>query len=462
MESLVNFYDRLDQKQKSPHFVEEPEDSRQMARILFLLIWASWIVFLFVIFTALYYSDWQLVTVTLVGCVLLIVPFVLIKGGHLRSSGLILVLIMLGTVIFIATVGQGIRDLAIVTLPIILIFAGLSLDRALFRLCFGLMLIATGWLSIGEIYGWIVTKPFNGEGSNWFYLVGVTIILLVAALVVELLVTNIRMTLEQKGQEIVHRKQAEEILREKEVQYRNLADSGKALIWVSGKDKLCNYFNIPWLMFTGRTLEQEIGNGWAEGVHPDDFSRCLEIYITAFDKLEAFEMEYRLHHVSGEYRWIQDLGTPNYDSNNEFIGYIGHCFDITERKRMEEQLRFLGTHDILTGIYNRNFFEVELARYERGREYPISMVIADVDGLKIVNDTQGHAVGDELLVLAANVLRSGLRVGDVLARIGGDEFAALLPATDSETAEQIMFRIRERLVEHNTRCHDLPVQLSIG
>lgn len=124
-------------------------------------------------------------------------------------------------------------------------------------------------------------------------------------------------------------------LRESETQYRNLANSGFTLIWTAGTDKLCNYFNEPWLKFTGRTLEQEMGNGWAEGVHPDDFDRCLATYLTAFDKHEAFEMEYRLRHVSGEYRWILDLGTPNYNSNNEFIGYIGNCFDINERKDIE-------------------------------------------------------------------------------------------------------------------------------
>jgi PAS domain S-box-containing protein len=140
-------------------------------------------------------------------------------------------------------------------------------------------------------------------------------------------------------QDIAERKRAEQELLEKEIQYRNLADSGLALIWTSGTDKLCNYFNEPWLKFTGRTLQQEMGNGWTEGVHPDDFDRCLETYITAFDKHEPFDMEYRLRHASGEYRWLQDLGTPNYNSAGEFIGYIGHCFDITERKQAEDDLR---------------------------------------------------------------------------------------------------------------------------
>lgn len=135
------------------------------------------------------------------------------------------------------------------------------------------------------------------------------------------------------------RKQVEQELLEKEIQYRNLADSGLALIWTSGTDKLCNYFNEPWLKFTGRTLQQEMGNGWTEGVHPDDFDRCLETYNTAFDKHEPFEMEYRLRHACDEYRWLQDLGTPNFNSAGEFIGYIGHCFDITGRKQAEAALR---------------------------------------------------------------------------------------------------------------------------
>lgn len=128
-------------------------------------------------------------------------------------------------------------------------------------------------------------------------------------------------------------------LKESEVQYQHLIDAGTALIWISDTDKLCTYFNNNWLQFTGRTLEQEVGNGWAEGVHLEDFDKCLEIYFSSFDKRDPFEMEYRLRHVSGEYRWLLDIGTPNYSSTGEFIGYIGHCFDISERKKTEIALK---------------------------------------------------------------------------------------------------------------------------
>ena len=130
---------------------------------------------------------------------------------------------------------------------------------------------------------------------------------------------------------------AQRALRESELRYHTLADSGQALIWTSGLDKRCTYFNEPWLRFTGRTLEQELGDGWAEGVHPEDLDRCLQGYTAAFDRRERFSMEYRLRHTSGEYRWILDDGAPRFDSQGTFLGYIGHCLDITERKRVESE-----------------------------------------------------------------------------------------------------------------------------
>jgi PAS domain S-box-containing protein len=138
------------------------------------------------------------------------------------------------------------------------------------------------------------------------------------------------------------------ILSEKETHFRNLADFGMALIWTSGLDMKCNYFNRPWLEFTGRTLEQEMGDGWAEGVHPDDLDGCFKTYVGAFEKRERFSMVYRIRRHDGEYRWIQDDGAPRYDHNGEFLGFIGHCLDITDQmqavrtlKESEERFRKL-------------------------------------------------------------------------------------------------------------------------
>jgi len=144
--------------------------------------------------------------------------------------------------------------------------------------------------------------------------------------------------------DINERKLAEAALRESEQHFRTLANSGSALIWTSGLDKGCNYFNTTWLTFTGRPLERELGNGWAEGVHPEDFARCLAVYVDHFDRQQPFSMEYRLRNADGDYRWIRDDGTPRYDSKGEFIGFIGFCYDITREKATADELHRYRQH----------------------------------------------------------------------------------------------------------------------
>ena len=124
--------------------------------------------------------------------------------------------------------------------------------------------------------------------------------------------------------------------RESEQRFRHVANTAPVMIWMAGTDKLCNYFNEPWLHFTGRALEAELGNGWADGVHPDDLPRCLHTYTDSFDRREPFRMEYRLRRYDGEYRWILDTGVPRFTEERQFTGYIGSCIDVTDRKVAEE------------------------------------------------------------------------------------------------------------------------------
>ncbi len=131
-------------------------------------------------------------------------------------------------------------------------------------------------------------------------------------------------------------KRAEEALKKSRDFYLTLFEYFPALIWQSGLDAKCNYFNQAWLNFTGRTFEQEIGNGWTQGVHPDDLEQCLSTYMQAFEAHEPFAMEYRLRRSDGEYRWILDIGRPFNDLNNNFAGYVGCCYDISDRKQAEE------------------------------------------------------------------------------------------------------------------------------
>ena len=141
------------------------------------------------------------------------------------------------------------------------------------------------------------------------------------------------------SRDVTERKMAGEELRESEARFGTIADAAPVLIWMSGLDKLCTFFNKPWLEFTGRTIEQEIGNGWVEGVHLDDLQMCLKTYVEAFDAREPFVMQYRLRRHDGEYRWISDTGVPRHDSQKNFAGYIGSCVDVTELLIKEQALR---------------------------------------------------------------------------------------------------------------------------
>jgi PAS domain S-box-containing protein len=132
---------------------------------------------------------------------------------------------------------------------------------------------------------------------------------------------------------------SEATLRESEQRFRIVADAAPVLIWMSGLDKLCTFFNKRWLEFTGRSLNQELGNGWAEGVHRDDLQKCFETYTEAFDARKPFVMQYRIRRNDGEYRWISDHGVPRYDADGAFIGYIGSCVDVTDLLSKEQTLR---------------------------------------------------------------------------------------------------------------------------
>jgi PAS domain S-box-containing protein len=131
---------------------------------------------------------------------------------------------------------------------------------------------------------------------------------------------------------------SEATLRESEQRFRTVADAAPVLIWMSGVDKLCTFFNKRWFEFTGRSPEQEMGNGWADGVHPDDQDRCFNTYKEAFDAREPFVMQYRLRRNDGEYRWLSDEGVPRYNAQGEFVGYIGSCVDVTKLLRQQKAL----------------------------------------------------------------------------------------------------------------------------
>jgi PAS domain S-box-containing protein len=144
------------------------------------------------------------------------------------------------------------------------------------------------------------------------------------------------------ARDITDRKRAEQALRESEARFRLAADEAPVLIWMSDTNKLSTYFNTPWLDFTGRSMESELGNGWAEGVHSEDLQRCFATYTRAFDQRQPFRMEYRLHRHDGEYRWVLDVGVPRFNADGSFAGFIGSVVDVTEQRLAQETLDRLG------------------------------------------------------------------------------------------------------------------------
>ncbi len=368
---------------------------------------------------------------------------------------------------------------------------------------------------------------------------------------------------------ITERRMAEEALRESEMRFRKMADHAPALIWLADTRNMGVWYNKHWLDYTGRSMEQELGFGWLEGMHPDDKARSADYCQASFDARKKFEMEFRLRRADGSYGWIADVGVPRFDDSGEFLGYIGYCWDINGRKATEanlqlaanvftharegiliadekgtiidvndtfsritgysreevlgknprilqsgrqtpefytamwkeltekghwsgevwnrrksgevyaemltisavydadkviqnyvalftditsmkeqqHQLEHIAHFDALTGLPNRillaDRLQQAMAQSQR-RKQPLAVVFLDLDGFKAVNDTHGHKIGDELLIIVSQRMRSALREGDTLARIGGDEFVAVLVDLEiPQDWEQLLARLLE-------------------
>jgi PAS domain S-box-containing protein len=179
-------------------------------------------------------------------------------------------------------------------------------------------------------------------------------------------------------------------------QYQRLVECAPTLIWRSGRDARCDYFNETWLTFTGRRIEDELGDGWAEGVHPDDFARCVSVYRDHFDRREPFEMQYRLRRHDGVYRTILDRGVPYSDDRGEFAGFIGSCVDVDERVQAERArttfLSLLG-HELRTPLTALKGF-IEAIRSRVAQRRPIEPEI--VGRLGAQADRLANLVGELL------------------------------------------------------------------
>lgn len=245
--------------------------------------------------------------------------------------------------------------------------------------------------------------------------------------------------------------------------YLTLLQEFPALIWRSDTAGSCDWFNTTWLEFTGRTLEQEVGDGWVQGVHEEDVQFCVDTWTENFAARTAFVMEYRLRRHDDVYRWIRDFGRPFNAPDGSFLGYIGACYDITDLREMAEELAHLASHDPLTGLANRRAFEeaAERANSAARRGLPSTVLFVDLDRFKQCNDRFGHEYGDLVLREIAAAMRAVVRDLDLVARIGGDEFGVLLTGQQEEALTEVESRLREA-VESTGARHDLDIGLSVG
>jgi diguanylate cyclase (GGDEF)-like protein/PAS domain S-box-containing protein len=240
-------------------------------------------------------------------------------------------------------------------------------------------------------------------------------------------------------------------------------DAAANAIVITDRDGTIEWVNRAFTLLTGYTSTEAVDRNLRDLVQPDqqESANYKQLWKTILAG-EVWHGQITNRRKDGSTYPEEQTITPLRNKSGKITHFIAVKWDITDRKQAEEELRHLSIHDSLTGLYNRNFFMEEMARFERGRNFPVSIVMADLDGLKQVNDREGHAAGDSLINHAAEVLTLAFRAGDVVARIGGDEFAVLLPATDANVAKQLLQRMRQIIRKHQIDHPETQLSLSLG
>ncbi len=276
--------------------------------------------------------------------------------------------------------------------------------------------------------------------------------------------------------DITQRKRAENVIKESEQRLSDIINFlPDATMIVDAKGRVIAW-NRAMEEMTGVKADDMLGKGDYEYavpfygekrpilinlvLNPDE--KTGGIYSSVTKEGETITAEAVNVSMKNEKKTLWAKAAPIFNTAGEKTGAIESIRDITEQKIVEKQLRYLSTHDSLTGLYSRDFFEEEISRFERGRAFPVSVVMLDVDDLKWVNDTLGHNAGDVLLKRVAQVLGMVFRADDIAARIGGDEFAVLLPGTGISAAKEILIRFRDSLENHNREYPNCPLSLSVG
>ncbi len=263
------------------------------------------------------------------------------------------------------------------------------------------------------------------------------------------------------SRDVTEQKQIQEELRKSEERYRSYVEKqGEGIAFVN-QNEIFLYANPAAEILFGVNQGKLSGRSLREFISDEEFNKISEqTHIRQTGKQTTYEI--KITRPDNEVRTLLITATPQNDESGKYLGSFGVFRDISERKLEEDELRYASTHDSLTGLYNRTYFDEQKNKIEKENIHPVSVIIIDVDDLKSVNDRMGHPVGDELLRQAGNVIKSAFRGMDIVARIGGDEFAILLPDADSVAANKAMERIQMQLDAYHEGEPPIPISLSYG
>jgi len=265
---------------------------------------------------------------------------------------------------------------------------------------------------------------------------------------------------------ITARKTAEDAFRKTSARYRSYIEMTEQLGWVTNAVGEVEEDIPAWRKFTGQTFDDIQGQGWIKAIHPEDLANTVEAWSQAVATKRPYEVEYRLRRHDGEYRNFIARGAPAFNPDGSLREWVGTCIDITERKRMEAELFAMSITDPLTGLYNRRGFialaEQQLKLAKRSKK-SLLLFFCDLDDLKTINDTLGHEEGDKALIEVAVIFKESFRDSDIIARIGGDEFALLAIGTDGINPEYLTGRLLDNIKIHNARDNRrYRISVSIG
>ena len=256
-------------------------------------------------------------------------------------------------------------------------------------------------------------------------------------------------------------KRTEEALRESEEHYRRIIETTEVGIWMLDAEKITIFTNRKMAQMLGYTPEQMKGKSFFEFIDVEGRA-LIESKMQRRPLSLSGQYDFKFRRKDGTDLWTIMSISPVFDKTGERDSALIMITDITERKKAEEQLKYMSLRDPLTGLYNRAYFEEGMKHLESYRFAQVGIIICDVDGLKLINDTLGHNAGDSILMAAANIIKECFREGDVIARVGGDEFAVLLLNTKRDVIETSCHRMRHAISKYNVSHLELPLSLSIG